>query len=307
MTNDKTPEFWLARYTTAGFSFFNTGSALKKVVTKWTEFQSRKPDDVEIFSWLRFRTQNYAIVCGEISNLIVMDVDTKNGGDPTPFLNRGFYEVSTPSGGYHFYFRYDPILRSTKHLRSGIRGNFLHGIDVQSNNALVFAPPSKFINQNPYLLVCDTPIEPMPDDLLAATVDSLQPEKSSTANITPFKPLPVPENGRPGDIFNALASWDDVLLPLGWTYVGTPRQDGTQFWRRPNKRRPNEGISASTNYKGYDLFFPYTKFYPELEWKRGYTKFRLYATLVHEGDFRAAARALVIGNYQLLHAKYDKN
>lgn len=278
---------FIERYEKEGYSFFNTGSHEKKVLTKWTEFQNRKPTKQEIKLWLESPVQNWAIVCGEISNLIVFDVDTKNGGDPAPFLNRGMYEVRTPSGGYHFYTTYDPVLKSTRHKKEEHQG-ILKAVDVQSNKALVFAPPSKFSNGG-YAIVNDVPVGPLPDDLLTQVLDALEPEKEST-DYTPYKPILNPDNGRPGDIYNAYATWDEVLLPLGWRKIGTARS-GVQYWRRPGKKT---GISGSTNFKGFDLFFPYTKYYPELDQLKGYTKFNLYAILNHGGDYSKAAKSLVL-------------
>ncbi|HEY9826365.1 MAG TPA: bifunctional DNA primase/polymerase [Stenomitos sp.] len=282
---------FVKRYKDAGYSFFNTNCAEKKVATKWTEFQHRKPTDREINLWLDSHIQNYAIVCGEISGIIVFDVDPRNDGDPTPFLNRGFYEVRTPSGGYHFYMKYDPLLQSTKHKKQEHKG-ILKGVDVQSNGALVFAPPTKFKNGG-YDLVNDAPLLPIPDDILTQVLEALEPEKEAT-DYKPFTPRINPEMGRPGDVFNALMSWGDVLIPLGWTRVGY--SGDKQFWRRPGK---TDGISASTNWNNYDLFFPYTTSIDGLVQHKGYTKFNLYATLQFNGDYKAAARALVLENYKL--------
>jgi hypothetical protein len=286
--------FWLSRYERLGYSFFNTKSHEKRVNERWTIFQERKPDVLQIRQWLKLPTQNYAIVCGEISNLVVFDVDTKNGGDPTPFLNRGLFEIRTPSGGYHFYTLYDPVFKSTKHKRADHKG-ILHAVDVQSNGALVFCPPSKFPNLPEYTITNDVPVTPLPDDLLVQVLESLTPEES-IQDYKPYVPPTNAESRRPGDIFNKLATWDDVLIPLGWTKVGSNRT-GTQYWKRPGKT--TEGVSASTNYKGYDLFFPYTTSIDNLTQKRGYTKFSLYTTLVHNGDPRASARALVYENYKI--------
>ena len=282
-------------YIKSQWSFFNTGSKEKKVLTPWTEFQSRRPTQSEIKVWLKSSVQNYAIVCGSISNLVVFDVDTKNGGDPTPFLNRGLYEIHTPSGGYHFYTLYDPLLKSTKHKRADHSG-ILKAVDVQSNGSIVFAPPTQFVNGT-YKVVNDVPITHLPDDLLTLVLDALAPE-SASKDYVPYKSSPHASKGRPGDVFNALATWDDVLIPLGWSKVGH-HSTGIQYWRRPGK---SDGISASTNYKNYDLFFPFTTSVDNLVPMKGYTKFSLLATLKFNGDFNAAALSLVIDNYRTAHS-----
>jgi hypothetical protein len=284
---------FLQKYQELGFSFFNTGSKEKKVRVPWVKWTTTHPTNKDIDVWSRYSSQNYAIVCGEISNLVVFDVDTKNGGDPTPFLNRGLYEVRTPSGGYHFYTTYDPLFARTRHEKAD---GILKGIDIQSNGALVFAAPSAF-PKGTYTITNDIPITPLPPDLLSLVLDSLEPEKEEY-QYTPYTPTKNALGGRPGDIFNALATWEDILLPLGWVRVGPPRND-KQYWKRPGKT--DEGISASTNWKGYDLFFPYTKAVDNLEQKKGYTKFSLLAALKYNNDYAKTAKSLVIENYRLVN------
>lgn len=301
MHDCNTIEDWLSQYHDLGLSFFNTGSREKKIAIPWTAYQTMRPNDGDIQAFLKKPSQNYAIVCGEISNLVVIDVDIRNGGEPTPFLDRGFYTVKTPSGGYHFYFKYDKLLKSTKHKKTKTEGDFLKGIDVQSNGSLVFAPPTHFDGKMAYEVFNDAEVTPMPDDLLLQVLDALEPEKEGAKDAKPYKAPIVPENGRPGDIFNALARWEDVLIPLGWTKVGVARPGGTQYWRRPGKPANEGGVSASTNYKGYDLFFVYTTHFPELTPMKGYTRFSLYAAIHHNSDYRKAAVALVMENYNLVY------
>jgi hypothetical protein len=288
-------QHFIKRYIDRGYSFFNTASREKKILTVWKDFQKRKPTEKEITAWLRSPIQNYAIVCGEISNLVVFDVDTKNGGDPTPFLNRGLHEIRTPSGGYHFYTLYDPLLKSTKHKKNLHKG-ILHAVDVQSNGSIVFCPPTIFSNGK-YIIENDVPITKLPDDLLIKVLEELQPEKEST-DYTPYKGHSSPLLGRPGDVFNAFATWEDVLIPHGWKKIGDGRT-GVQYWKRPGKT--DDGVSASTNYKGYDLFFCFTTSVPEITPLKGYTKFSLLTALKYNGDFSRASKELVIENYKLLH------
>ena len=286
----KTIVEWLFQYHRSGYSFFNTGARDKSIYRKWEFRQTQHQTEDEIKSWLNSPIQNYAIVCGKISNLTIIDVDTKNGGDPTPFLNRGFYEVRTPSGGYHFYFKYCEGLPSTPQKREG--KGFLKGIDIQSDERLAFAPPTSF-SHGKYVVTNDAPIIDIPDDLLVQIMEAIEPEKE-VQEYTPFKPIKNPEMGRPGDIFNALATWEQVLMPHGWVKVGNANR-GTQYWRRPGK---TDGISASTNWNNYDLFFCFSTS-TDINPNKGYTKFSLYAALNHNSDYKEAARSLVIENYKL--------
>jgi len=288
----------LYTYKKEGYSFFNTATAEKKSITKWKKYMEEKPTDQEIESWLSFRTQNYAIVCGEISDLVVIDIDTKNGADPTPFLNRGLREIRTPSGGYHIYIKFDPLLASTRHKKDPKKG-ILFAVDIQSNSSFVFAPPSKFPNGG-YEVINDVPVQACPDDLLAEIVNELKLEKKATT-FTPYTGPKNPESGRPGDIFNAEATWDQILIPAGWTRLYTVA-DGTTYWRRPGK---TDGISASTDYNGFGLFFAFTTS-TELEPDKGYSKFNLYTQLNYDGDFRKAAVSLVRGTIERTMSDYER-
>lgn len=96
----------------------------------------------------------------------------------------------------------------------------------------------------------------------------------------------------PGNDFAAQVTWLDVLRPHGYK-VHSRRGEAT-LWTRPGKEH---GISATTNYAGSDLFYPFsTNCYP-FESDRGYGKFSVYALLNHSGDFHAAAKALAADGY----------
>src|SRR5262245_25651529 len=92
---------------------------------------------------------------------------------------------------------------------------------------------------------------------------------------------------RPGDDFNARATWEEVLEPHGWRVVGC---DGEELrWCRPGK---GFGVSATTNHGGSGLLHVFSSSAEPLEMDRSYSKFAVYALLSHRGDFAAAARAL---------------
>ena len=92
---------------------------------------------------------------------------------------------------------------------------------------------------------------------------------------------------RPGDIYNAKATWDQILEPRGWAFIS-----GDKWWR-PGKDRGT--ISATTNYEGCDCLFIFSDApeIPPLKPREAYSKFRAYAVLEHGGDFTEAARAVV--------------
>jgi hypothetical protein len=97
---------------------------------------------------------------------------------------------------------------------------------------------------------------------------------------------------RPGDEYNARASWDEVLTPSGWTVTGQCGQ--TTYWKRPGKTEP--GRSAISG-NGDDRLCVFTSNAAPLEKysdrKKTYSKFQAYSTLYHGGNFTEAAKALV--------------
>ena len=86
----------------------------KRPLINWTHLQSSRPSEDDLAKWFeRWPDANIGIVTGEISNLIVLDVDPKHGGDvalvrlerryrPLPIT----VEAITGGGGSHFYFPY---------------------------------------------------------------------------------------------------------------------------------------------------------------------------------------------------------
>ena len=96
---------------------------------------------------------------------------------------------------------------------------------------------------------------------------------------------------RPGDEFNATTTWEELLVPRGWKLVFT--RNGVTHWRRPGKK---VGTSATTNYGGSDLFYPFSTS-TEFNAGESYSRFAFYAVIEHRGDFKAAARALADQGY----------
>lgn len=125
---------------------------------------------------------------------------------------------------------------------------------------------------------------------LARTFDRMPTERPRASD-------PAPANGsRPGDDYNRLIRWSQVLDPHGYHAVYT-RGDVTH-WRRPGKA---EGTSATTNVGGSDLLYVFSSSTP-FEADRSYTKFAAYAVLNHGGDYTTAARTLAAQGYGEPHS-----
>lgn len=101
-------------------------------------------DETVIQAWWRLAPDRNVGVATGVANLVVLDVDPRNGGDESfrdlcdeygvEWLNT--VTVRTAGGGTHFYFLGDGRdLRS----RTGLR----HGIDIKAATGYVVAPPSR--------------------------------------------------------------------------------------------------------------------------------------------------------------------
>ena len=87
---------------------------------------------------------------------------------------------------------------------------------------------------------------------LARSFDQMPRQKQRRVSTAPETTTPG-QDLRPGDDFNTRTSWPALLEPAGWVQV-FERGDVT-YWRRPDK---TFGISATTNFGGSDLFYPFT-------------------------------------------------
>jgi len=113
----------------------------RPALESWTEFQTRRPTWGEIQSWWGNNSDNnIAIVCGRVSNLVVLDID-----DPDKFevALKAIGETlpDTPvvktRKGWHVYFRYpaNRIVRRHDRLSDW-------GCELRGDGCYVVAPPS---------------------------------------------------------------------------------------------------------------------------------------------------------------------
>ena len=106
----------------------------KKPMVPWKDYQERLPRIDEIIGWQK---ENLAIVTGEISNIVVIDCDSKDDYE-------WFYKAYRPAAnaivrsrrGYHIYYRH-PGERVMNGQR--IQGRY----DVRGDGGYVLAPPSR--------------------------------------------------------------------------------------------------------------------------------------------------------------------
>jgi len=132
-----------ARYLARGWSVLPLRHGDKRPLLRWEGLQQERADAATVAQWFaRWPGANVGIVTGEISNLIVLDVDPKHGGDDSlAELERRFgtlpptVEARTGGGGRHLYFTHP----------GGFTPNcagLVQGIDLRGDGGYVVAPPS---------------------------------------------------------------------------------------------------------------------------------------------------------------------
>jgi len=144
--------------------------------------------------WQNVRCQipiikNYAVLCGKLSNVIVIDIDspeiTKEIFESWDNLLNKTLVVQTGSGGYHVYIEYEqgqPTMR--------LDNSKGHHIDIQSEGTYVVGPGSIHPNGNEYKIISrDTNVMKMTD--LQGFLDHLKGFGFNTENsgLLPFKDM----------------------------------------------------------------------------------------------------------------------
>jgi len=128
-------------------------------------------------------TKNYGIPTGPRNMIIVVDVDTKDEGIEEfnkyilEFGPLNTFTVQSWSGGYHYFFNYDPNnYKMVNYLTnsSGYRGK---GLDIRTKGGFIIGPGS-VVNGQEYKVINQAPIMDMPDTLIDWLTESrTRPDK----------------------------------------------------------------------------------------------------------------------------------
>ncbi len=130
-------------YLQRGWSVIPMRKRDKRPAISWQGFQSVRASEQQVRDWYRrWPDANVGIVTGVISGLVVLDVDTRHGGDDS--LKRLELEnsplpqtlvVISGGGGRHYYFAHPG---GSVRNRVGIAP----GIDLRADGGCIVAPPS---------------------------------------------------------------------------------------------------------------------------------------------------------------------
>ena len=132
-------------YLDRGWSVVPVKRRDKTPLVAWRDYQNRLPARREVESWFdRWPDANIGIVTGQISNLVVLDIDPRHGGDESlERLALRFGRLpptltsETGGGGRHLYFA-APAEPAALPSRVAVAP----GIDVRAEGGMVVAPPS---------------------------------------------------------------------------------------------------------------------------------------------------------------------
>lgn len=282
-------------------------------IGSWKEYQSKMPTADELQTWFK-DAKGVGLITGKISgNLEMMELEGRAVADGMHTqikemahemgldelwdrLNSGYCEM-TPSGGLHWLYRLNgDVPGNTKLARRPGQGDTVDVLaETRGEGGFVVVAPTLGVchpSGGAWQLISGS-IETVPFLTLdeRETIHSLfkyfdQLPKASVVASEVSAGTREANLELPGDDYNARTTWDEILLPLGWSKVFTNR--GTTAWRRPGK---NEGISATTGFDGTDFFYCFSTS-TIFDAERAYSKFAVYTLVEHGGDFSKSASAL---------------
>ena len=118
----------------------------KQPAVKWEQYLTGKPTEQELSEWKAAGYENYAVVCGAVSNNLVI-LDFESPDDAKAFFSgwdkllEQTLVVATPHGGYHVYFILD---KAPPRRKIRIFGNE-HPVDLLGEGGYAVAPGSVII------------------------------------------------------------------------------------------------------------------------------------------------------------------
>lgn len=126
------------KFVDMGFSIIPIIAKDKKpLLDSWRSYQKHMPSKEEIETWLKLYPEaNIAVITGEISNLIVIDVDGQEGLDALKDRHLPPTLTVTTGRGIHYYYR----MPSGKVLGNSV--GILPKVDIRGEGGYVVAPGS---------------------------------------------------------------------------------------------------------------------------------------------------------------------
>jgi len=219
----------IRKYSSEGLSFIPVPFKSKQAIIEWKEYQDRRPNDQEIRQWFNGHDSNIAVICGKVSdNLVVLDCDSRERFQTLAGVIcrniglddiRDFTRITQTARGFHIWLRTKEVINSAK----------FPNLDVKGEGGYILAPPSVHSSGFQYQYINDRPIVKV-DNLKLIGIDLEQ------------KPE-VPRN-QPGWVSQLLAGVgegqrNDSAIKLAGYFRNTLPQDVTERilldWNTRNK------------------------------------------------------------------------
>ena len=264
-------------------------------------WQTKATDDTDVVtSWFTgdYKSYGIGIATGrtKYGQIFVVDVDDRDeyrGSDTLHDLEQRYGALPetvtaiTGTGGQHLYF-YSPVeVRNDAGSRLGV------GLDIRGEGGQVLAAPTVHPNGKQYQWVDGwSPMDRRPANapqwlltLLTTNPQMVKPQGASDL----FLADPTTPSAR----YCAQTTWEQLLIPDGWTLAKTDRH-GEQHWTRPGKDS-RDGISATIGHNGNDALIVFTSAVAWLP-EGGYNRFGYMAARDHHGDWKIAAKQFLAHN-----------
>lgn len=297
-------------YASQGYSVIPTG-ANKRSILQWKEFQSTVPTIEQLKAQFGHpKAVGLAVICGQVSgNLEVIDVDTKYDLSGTLWdrfkasihqVYDKLYVVRTKSGGYHLYLKCEVIEGNQKlamrpatedELKANPNTKEVVLIETRGEAGYVIAPPTTGYEKVTDFKVPVLTVDEREIILTAArsfneVIEEVRPEPRAVQNATSFQLTPW-------DDYNNRCNVIELLERHGWSFVRS--QGNRDFVKRPNFP-PTDSETSGDYHRDLNLLKVFSSSTP-FALGKGYKPFAIFATLEHNGDFSAAARALIDMGY----------
>ena len=164
----------------------------KRPVVPWQRYQKRRPTVDELQQWFEYGSSSaYGVVCGKVSNLIVIDLDTTEAvaqfTQAFPELTHTFTVQSGFRGTPHLYFHVDFPVKTCK----------LKGGDLKGEGSYVVGPGSSIAGQT-WRVIRDNPVRSLSKDEFKAVLRLLKLSDTASNNLNT---LPVRSDGKPSGTF----------------------------------------------------------------------------------------------------------
>ncbi len=125
-------------YSVRGYSVIPIRKNKLPILMSWKAFQKKAADEAQIEEWYKtYPEANIGIITGKISDITVVDIDTKGGKQVSLETFPKTFTVKTPTGGYHLYYKYEPEIQQTANTFPQFPN-----VDIRNDGGYVLAPPS---------------------------------------------------------------------------------------------------------------------------------------------------------------------